>query len=634
MREQLSGLSSISRDNMTATIAPSHLSDRRTILSIAIWFAVLAGLVEGIGLWALQLAGWLTGAAMYLGPAPDIIWISVIFDLAFFLLIGLILLIVGIVFPRLFVTRVSIYVYTFLLIFDWVVLILIERVHLIAILVLSAGLTFQAARQLIKNQEKWVRFWRKSLPWSIAVAILVVVGIRGGMWLREKIATEQLPAAAPGSPNILVIVIDTLRSDHLSVNGYARNTSPAIDRIAGQGVLFENAFSTSSWTKPAHASLLTGLFVSQHLADNKPLDNRFPTIGEVLQTYGYRTGGFSGNFDVFGQKEHLDRGFMHFEGHYQSLKDDVTSSIYGFLFEDEILHKAIGYPYKLNRKLAPEINQGVLRWIDSEPGKPFFAFLNYFDVHAPYIPPQPYRSKFSNQANPGGQINTDWDLNHIYIPLTPEQLQGEMDAYDGAISYVDDNIQQLFDQLQARGILNNTLVVIVSDHGESFGEHGLREHTNSLYREVVQVPLIFWWPGHIPQGQRIAQPVTIAALPATLIDLIGQAKQNKFQGPALTALWTQPEASAGWPDPIAEIGQKWWVPPQHLTSKNGFRSTINSQWQYIEQGTTSTEIYAYKQDPQETKNLATNPEMQPVMAQFKSYLQKFLTSTFKIPGSK
>ena len=160
---------------------------------------------------------------------------------------------------------------------------------------------------------------------------------------------------------------------------------------------------------------------------------------------------------------------------------------------------------------------------------PFFVFLNYYDVHAPYIPPQPFRGQFSELEEPGGRISTDWGMDHIYMPMTPEQLQEEIDAYDGAIAYVDYHIAKLLAELETRGLVQNTLVVILSDHGESFGEHGLLEHHNSLYREVIHVPMIFWWPDHVPAGERVTVSVSIAAIPATVLDIIGDAEQASLE---------------------------------------------------------------------------------------------------------
>ncbi|MCC7354077.1 MAG: sulfatase, partial [Anaerolineae bacterium] len=509
----------------------------RNILVAAAGMGLATGLVEGAGLWALQRLGWLRGPLVFLGASLEIVWISALADLLLFGGVGLGLSLVARLVPRFPTKWFSIFALSYLALFDWLALPLVGRAHIYVIPILAAGLAVEVSRWLRAHEEAFVRFWRRSFPWLAAMALLALVGTRGGLWLQERLAVARLPQAPAGSPNILVIVVDTLRADHLSAYGYARLTSPNLDRLAGQGVLFENAFSTSSWTKPSHASLLTGRYPHEHRADAAwPLDGRYPTIGEALQTLGYRTGAFSANYDTFNQISGLGRGFQHFEDFFRSVPNMAVHTLYGRVAEYYVLHRALGLEYRVDRSRAAGINRSVLRWLDQDRGKPFFAFLNYFDSHAPYIPPQPYRSKFSPVREPGGQINTDWGMDHIYVPMTPEQLQGEVDAYDGGIAYVDAQIGQLLSALQERDLADKTLVVITSDHGESFGEHGLLEHNNSLYREVIHVPLIFWWPGHVPAGTRLDQIVTNAALPATLLDLAPGEEPTLFPGPSLALL--------------------------------------------------------------------------------------------------
>ncbi len=366
---------------------------------------------------------------------------------------------------------------------------------------------------------------------------------------------------------------------------------------------------------------MTGRYTYEHGADGtKSLDGRYPTIAEVLRARGYRTGAFSGNYWVFNRNEGFGRGFVHFEDFYFSIGDMAVSTLYGRLLEQEVLHRGLGLKFKIARKHAADINHSVLRWIGENEGRPFFAFLNYYDPHAPYIPPQPYLSKFSRLREPAGLINTDWDMNHIYVPMTPEQLQDEVDAYDGTIAYVDDYIGKLLAELQARGLAQNTLVVVTADHGEMFGEHGLLEHTNSLYREVIHVPLIFWWPGHVPEGKRVAQPVTNVALPATLLDLIGGNEGAIFPGPSLAPLWKEPDTNRDWPYPLAEVAQIPWVPPQHLTAQGAMKSVLSPQWQYIEHEVLGAELYDWRNDPDEAHNLIQTPELQATVERFKNYL--------------
>jgi arylsulfatase A-like enzyme len=632
-----SGLSS-QEAGISVTSEPTVRSSALTkkLLMTAAWFGLVTGLVEGISLWGLQQLGWLTGTLTFQGFSAEIIWLAALFDLVLFCALGLVLGLAAWVFPRLPTIKIAVFLFAFLVIFDWLGIVLIGQARIWAIAVLALGLAVQSARWFGKHQAAIERFWRKSLPWFGAAALLALVGIQSGFWLTEWVGTSRLPPAAPESPNILVIVVDALRADHVSSYGYARPTSPNIDRLAQQGLLFENAFSTSSWTEPSHASMLTGRYTYEHGADlYNPLDDRYPTIAEVLQARGYRTGAFSGNIRVFCRRLGLGRGFHHFEDYYRSVGNILVNTFYGRVFEVYALHKALGFQDELGRRWADDINRSVLRWVDRDSEKPFFVFINYYDVHDPYTPPQPYRSKFAQWENPGGLIDSYWGVDNIYVPMTPDQLQGEVDAYDGGIAYVDEQIDQLLTELGSRGLAENLLVVVTSDHGEAFGEHGLLQHTNSLYREVIHIPLIFWWRGHLPEGERVAQPVSNAALPTTLLDLLGQQGQGtddvraQFPGPPLTTVWANPQAGTDdvrdvdWPHPLAELAQHPWMPVQNPSAHGAMRSVVSPEWHYITHENLGEELYNWLADPQETINLASRTDMEPVAEQLRIYLGQF-----------
>jgi arylsulfatase A-like enzyme len=615
---QQAGISVSSSPSVRSSVAVKKL------LITAAWFGLVAGLVEGTGLWGLQQLGWLSGTLTFQGFSAEIIWIAVIFDLVLFCTLGLVLGLAAWVFPRLPTAKIAVLLFAFLVIFDWLGIVLIGRARIWAIAVLALGLAVQSARWCGKHQATVERFWRRSLPWLGAMALLALASIQCGFWLTELVGTAKLPEAAAGSPNILVIVVDALRADHVSSYGYARPTTPNIDRLAQQGLLFENAFSTSSWTQPSHASMLTGRYTYEHGADlYNPLDVRYPTIAEVLRARGYRTGGFSANIRVFCRRLGLGRGFHHFEDYYRSVGNMVVNTFYGRAFEVYVLHQGLGFQDEMGRRWADDINRSVLRWIVRDSEKPFFVFINYYDVHDPYTPPQPYRSKFAQSENPGGRIDSYWGVDNIYVPMTSEELQGEVDAYDGGIAYVDEQIDQLLSELGSRGLAENLLVVVTSDHGEAFGEHGLLQHTNSLYREVIHVPLIFWWHGHLPEGERVAEPVSIAALPTTLLDLIGQQGQAQFPGPPLTALWANPQASVNWPHPLAELAQHPWMPVQNPSAHGAMRSVLSPEWHYITHESFGEELYDWFADPQETVNLAGRADMEPVAEQLRIYLGQF-----------
>ncbi len=209
--------------------------------------------------------------------------------------------------------------------------------------------------------------------------------------------------------------------------------------------------------------------------------------------------------------------------------------------------------------------------------------------------------------------------------MTPGQVQGEIDAYDSAIDYVDDAVAQLVAGLGERG-LDNTLIAITSDHGEASGEHDLFQHTNSLYREVLHVPPIFWWPGHVPEGVRISETVSNATLPVTILDLFDQT-DGAFPGLAFAQLWRDPGLGAMWSYPPAQVAQIPWLPAQYLPAHGAMWAVLSPRWHYIVHDVFGEELYAWRPDPEELTNLAGNPGFQSVVDQFRVYLDDRLAGT-------
>jgi arylsulfatase A-like enzyme len=494
------------------------------------------------------------------------------------------------------------------------------HMHLYALIILGTGLGVTVTRWFRAREDAALWFWRRTLPWVGATALAALIGIQGGDWLRERLAMSALPPARSESPNVLVIVLDTLRADHLSGYGYARPTSPNIDRIARQGVLFENAFATSAWTAPSHASLLTGLYPSAHgigLSPSPALTGApFPTIAEALRGQGYRTAAFSANVFWFTRARGFDRGFIRFEDYFQSIGDVAVRPIYGRAIEKLVVRR-LGFEDIPGRRRAGDMNRSLLRWIERDRDKPFFAFLNYMDTHAPYLPPPPYRGRFSESPNPGGLLNER--IGRVDVPLTSAQRQGELDAYDGAIAYLDDHIGALLEALRTRGLMEKTLLVITSDHGESFGEHGVFLHANGLYREELHVPLIFWGPGRIPSGVRVARPVTNAALAASVMDLVG-GNPAVFPGLPLRLLWENPDAYPNWRYPMAEIVQIPWAPKNAPAHHGSMRAVMGPRWQYILHEKLGAELYDRENDPGQRMNLAGRPDMRRIVEGLRSQL--------------
>jgi arylsulfatase A-like enzyme len=314
-------------------------------------------------------------------------------------------------------------------------------------------------------------------------------------------------------PNVLLIVIDTARADRFSVNGYERDTSPEIASLAAEGAVYENAYTPSPWTLPAHASLFTGLFPSAHGADagHLLLDQEHRTLAEALGEAGYRTLGYVESPWV-GKAHGFHQGF----GTYEEIWSKVPGT------EGEDMGAAL-------------ITQRVDRWLtwrEETPDvsrQPFFIFINYFEPHLPYSPPDPERTRFLSPPIDGATVDRLRRLKHPkempYIlglePLDPEEARILSDLYDGEISYVDRRIGEVVDLLRRRGLLDRTIVVVTSDHGELIGEHGLLDHKLNVYEELLRIPLVLRYPPAVGAGQRIDSTVMLQDLFPTILSLAG-----------------------------------------------------------------------------------------------------------------
>ena len=407
-------------------------------------------------------------------------------------------------------------------------------------------------------------------------------------------------ASSPVEKNVLVIVVDTLRADHLSLAGYSRMTTPHLDRFAGTGTIFDNAISTSSWTLPAHASLLTGLYPHEHhteLYDDR-LPTNIPIISDWFSQHGYRTAAFSANTFYFSRSNGFGRGFTVFRDSYPPLSALFVLTKAGQQFR-ELAYRTHLYDNLLGRDSAEFINDEALQWIDREK-RPFFAILNYFDIHDPYIPPLPYRNRYIDPKFRLGQMSISFDH---FPSLSAAQTEQEVAMYDAALNYTDDQLSSLLSRLEERGVLRNTVVVITSDHGEEFGEHGFFTHTNALYSELIRVPLIIVSPGQVPSGVHISTPVSLTNIPSTLIELATQQKSKDFPQTSLVTLWRDPASRTEWPPPISELA-RMKICQLFPNSTESFQSVTTPEWHYIVGSNGDEQLFRVDTDPLNKNDLA------------------------------
>ncbi len=382
----------------------------------------------------------------------------------------------------------------------------------VAVVALSAGVGLLAARSAARAPRRAVRWAGRTAAVAAAVAAATGVGIAGYQRWSQHRAVATLPAPPADAANVLLIVLDTVRADHLSLAGYHRETSPSIDALGRDGVTLTRALTTAPWTLPSHATLFTGRYPHEMSADwLTPLDDAHPTLAEVLRDRGYVTGGFVGNLLYCLANNGLGRGFARY--------DDLLVTPATIAASTALARSLLSEPYlkvDAGSNRADTVTDRLLDWIDQRGERPFFAFANYIDAHAYCVSPEGFTGHFG-EAHPD---IFDW---YDFAPgqWNDEKWNRFRDAYDDCIRFIDFQVSRIVDHLRAQGVLEHTLIVVTSDHGELFGEHGLADHGNSLYRPLVQAPLVWHYPAGLAPRPATDTMVSQRDVPATLLDLIG-----------------------------------------------------------------------------------------------------------------
>jgi len=410
--------------------------------------------------------------------------------------------------------------------------------------------------------------------------------------------------ASPQPRNLLLISLDTLRADHLGCYGYQRPTSPFLDRLASQGVLFEQAYATSPWTLPSHASLFTGLYPSQHgvMTEELALPGDLPTLAEALRERGFATAGFVSGIFV-GPRFGLGRGFERYLAIPTRAKSGGSAT---------------------SLSATDRVSAGGLEWLAARDGRPFFLFLHYFDIHSDYRPEPRFAEQFGKPYHGPVDGSTRQLLAFLrrQIAFDADDRAHLVDLYDAEIRQLDQGLENLFAELRERGALEQTVVVVTADHGEELFDHGGVFHGQTQYQEMLRVPLVLVGPG-IPRGLRIDQPVSLVDLVPTLLTLLGAEMSPSVSGRDLAPLWQG--GGAGWPerDLFAEANS---------TSEGGSpqRAVLRGRWKLVLHASGQRELFDLGGDPSERVNrAAAEPER---TADLASQLTTRLGSVRKAPA--
>ena len=378
---------------------------------------------------------------------------------------------------------------------------------------------------------------------------LLRAGLAAGIVAAVVVAVHRRPVDSGAADlNLLIITLDTTRADRLGPYGSTSVRTPNLDRLAREGVVFENTWSVAPLTLPAHASLFTGLLPAAHgVRENGgfTLAASQVTLAERLQREGFATAGFAASV-VLDESSGMDQGFEAYVGGFRSRGGMPRG------------------PGRLRRPADVVVGQTISWWLARRPAR-FFAWVHLYDAHAPYQPPEPFRSEYEGRP------------------------------YDGAIAFVDQQIGVLLDFLDREGVLGRTLVAVVGDHGESLGEHGEQQHGLFLYESVLRVPLIIRAPRPGMAGRRVSTLTRITDVMPTLQELLDVAPDRPVDGVSLVSLMTG-RSRGGDLEAYAENTY-----PRSRFGWGELRAFRSGRYKVI--ATTRPELYDLERDPHEHHNL-------------------------------
>jgi arylsulfatase A-like enzyme/Tfp pilus assembly protein PilF len=370
-------------------------------------------------------------------------------------------------------------------------------------------------------------------------------------------------ASTPEISNIIIISIDTCRADYLSCYGYPRPTTPNIDQVAREGILFENVISPIPVTLPAHSSMLTGTIPPYHGVHNNihyKLAESNITLPEILKPHGFNTAAIVSAY-VLDSQFGMSQGFDYYHDEFVEIQRNVFGS----------------------ERQGHETTRFALEWLDQNQEENFFLFLHYYDPHHKYNPPEPFATEYKD--NP----------------------------YAGEIAFVDHCIGQVIEKLKKLNLYDSSLIIVAGDHGEMLGEHGEEEHTYFIYQSAIKVPLIFKLPGQSKTG-KVKNLVGLIDVVPTICGLLGIEIPAQVQGEDLSFCMGQKQS----PNQERYLYCESLVPTRFKA--NSLLGVVADGWKFIQ--TTRPELYDLKMDPAETKNLI---DEQPQRARFlQEHLQQML----------
>lgn len=405
--------------------------------------------------------------------------------------------------------------------------------------------------------------------------------------------------------NVVLLTIDTLRADRLGCYGHHAHLTPNIDRLANSGVRFEQAISGGSWTQAAFPVLLTSSYAAMYGGCLGRLAPERPSPIERLDSNGYLTGGFTTNLHL-SRATGFDRGFLHFVELNPGEVDPPLRRMKGGqrLLQNELFHSVLhpmGIHIRPARLYSPaaEVTDSLCQWLDRVE-TPFFAWAHYMDIHWPYhieetlVRPKEIAQAWQDMLDMHGRSNFEGRSDRDK-PITTAQRDHFIELYEKSLQYLDGQIGRLIDHIQNSDCADNTLIILVADHGEEFLDHGRWGHWESnLFDEILRVPLIMWVPGG-PHGHVIRQQVRLLDLMPTILDLCGYPNSDDLLGTSMVPLLQQGEAKYDAEETISEMRRDPW----HRVAVR----TESFKYIWDSKRPDQPELYDLRNDPGEKQNV-------------------------------
>ena len=447
---------------------------------------------------------------------------------------------------------------------------------------------------------------------SVVLAVLVA-----NLFMKQKPYMSDIPEISPNSfsdhkntPNVILIVMDTVRADHLSLYDYKRDTTPNLIKFSEEATVFANVFSTGAMTLPSHASIFTGLYSRQHGTHNDPpdfpyghpLDDKFLTLAEILSSNGYLTSGIVSNYGFLNNEFGLHQGFQYLDFRFPL---PFLSKQLNFLLRNKVRKLLIPFcspdAFETVYRDAREINKEVFGSLDKlkHNGKQFFLFINYMDAHFPYIPPAPFDNLFPGKDEKFTAKRYESLYENVLKlkqKVTEKEYNHLVSQYDSEITYIDHNLGKLFSRLKELGLYDNSIIVITSDHGEIFGRRNLLQHGLSVYQDQVSVPLIIRF-SNSGTNTIVKENVSIVDIFPTILDELGYMYPSEISGISLKKLKS---------DNSREIITESYINGGHPNWHQRFNRTehaiISGPLKFINSTAGKRELYDLLNDPNEEKN--------------------------------